>query len=65
MTLASKSISDLNDLRRIHQFTLQNSEICFHVADLPDRLCSPAAQDFYEVVGFREVSHVVKYFRRF
>jgi mycothiol synthase len=49
MTIVSKSISDLNDLHRILQFTLQHPEQSFHVIDLPYRLCSPAAQDFDNV----------------
>lgn len=49
MTIASKSISNLNELHSIHQFALQQPEICFHVVDMAYRLCSPAAQDFDNV----------------
>lgn len=30
---------------QIEKFTLRNPTVCFHVVDMPYRLCSPAAQD--------------------
>lgn len=49
MNIVSRAMSGADDPRRILEFSHRHADMCFHVVDLPYRLCSPAAQDALNV----------------